>query len=113
LFAISKTRESNAKTSVAAEKLMKLSPPTTWRPGVVSAVLPAKGSVANLNTVAFAAELRSAQVAAAQMTEYFIWNNDFITYFFLDFPPRQRSILICKIEYKRPDGGFVRAEAGN
>jgi hypothetical protein len=34
------------------EKLINASPPTTWRPGVVGAVEPSKGSLANVKTAA-------------------------------------------------------------
>src|SRR5688500_17135336 len=85
LCPIPNTLEAGARTSVVTEKLMKFSPPTTCRPGVVSAVLPAKGSVSKLNTVAFAVELSRAQVAAAQMAEDIIRYVDFIGLFSVRF----------------------------
>src|SRR5687768_11186065 len=61
------TAGANAKTSDAITKLMEGSPPTTCRPGVVSAVEPANGSDSKLNvTPAFVVALRVRSAAAAR-----------------------------------------------
>jgi len=59
-----KTVDSKEKRSVGTEKVIRLSPPRIWRPGVARAVEPANGFVSKRNTAALDTEVMERKTDA-------------------------------------------------